>query len=120
MKKQNETQNLINKNKKSLLYLDIHSYVLSEQIKNKKVFFCWPRICFSQELKSEFAVYEKLVTFIRKLHRFLFEKCRVRLFKFCICLVELSFSMQFQSSIEKIIPPPQDEWSFPHLDIPWF
>ena len=39
MKKQNETQKLINKNKKSLLYLDIHSYVLSEQIKNKNVFF---------------------------------------------------------------------------------
>jgi hypothetical protein len=47
MKKQNETQKLINKNKKSLLYLDIHSYVLSEQIKNKNVFFRWPRICFS-------------------------------------------------------------------------
>jgi len=26
--------------------------------------------------------------------------------------------MKFQFSIEKIIPPPQDEWSFPHLDIP--
>jgi hypothetical protein len=46
MKKQNETQKLINKNKKSLLYLDIHSYVLSEQIKDKLFFFADPEYVF--------------------------------------------------------------------------